>query len=102
MAFSEYVRPDAVLAVEDAQLDARFSKLPIVTGEPYVRFYTGAPLVTPDGLFVGSLSVLDRYPKTLLARQVWQLSQLAGSIVTALEGRRAVQDFVTTPRTAAP
>jgi GAF domain-containing protein len=90
MAFSDHLLPDAVLTVEDAQLDARFANLPIVTGEPYVRFYAGAPLVTPDGLFVGSISVLDRFPKTLLAKQVWQLSQLAQSIVTTLENRRSI------------
>ncbi len=89
MAFCEHLTTDAVLNIEDATLDPRFSSAPIVTGPPFARFYAGAPLLTPDGLLIGSLSVIDRYPKTLLARQAWQLSQLAQGVVSALEARRS-------------
>ncbi len=87
-AFCTHMTPNAVLNIEDAQLDARFALASIVTGPPFARFYAGAPLVTPDGLLIGSLCVIDRTPRTLLARQVWQLSQLARSVVTTLEARR--------------
>ena len=76
------------LVVEDATIDMRFAKSPFVTGEPYIRFYASAPLVTDDGLMIGGLSVIDRLPKTLLTKQVWQLTQLASSVVAALEARR--------------
>jgi GAF domain-containing protein len=89
VAFCEHLTADGVLNVEDASLDPRFSNAPLVTGAPYARFYAGAPLVTPDGLLVGSLSVIDRYPKTLLTRQSWQLLQLANGVVSALEARRS-------------
>lgn len=79
---------DAVMAIEDVSIDARFAQSPLVTGRPHVRFCAGAPLITPDGRRVGSLCVADRSPKTLLIRQVWQLSQLAQGVVAILEARR--------------
>lgn len=88
-SFCEYVGiSDGVVVVEDATLDVRFHDNPLVTGPPFVRFYAGVALVTPDRLRVGSLCVIDNVPKTLLAKQLWQLSQLAESIVLILEKRR--------------
>lgn len=79
---------EGTLVIEDARLDIRVAKSPLVSGPPYVRFYACAPLITPDGLMVGSLSVVDRLPKTLLTKQIWQLDRLAASVVAALEARR--------------
>ena len=79
---------ESVMVVEDASRDVRFAENPLVTGAPFIRFYAGAPLVTPDGLRVGSLCVMDRVAKTLLTRQTWQLTQLAASVTLTLEARR--------------
>jgi GAF domain-containing protein len=79
---------DGILVVEDASIDKRLADNMFVRGEPHVRFYAGAALITPDGIRVGTICVCDRVPKTLLARQEWQLAQLANSIVTTLEARR--------------
>ena len=43
-----------IMVVPDAANDARFADNPLVTGEPHVRFYAGAPLIDPDGRRLGS------------------------------------------------
>ena len=88
IAFCNAITQESVMVIEDATMDPRFAGNPLVTGAPHVRFYAGAPLITPDGLRIGSLCVVDRSPKTMLARQVWQLTQLAQSVVATLEARR--------------
>lgn len=51
--------PEALLIVEDLSQDARFAAHPLVTGEPELRFYAGAPLRDEQGLPVGTLALLD-------------------------------------------
>ncbi|MCQ4281365.1 sensor domain-containing phosphodiesterase [Pseudomonas stutzeri] len=64
----------AILANEpfqvlDATRDARFQDNPLVTGEPGIRFYAGMPLVTPEGLGLGSLCIIDTQPRRAMTPQ---------------------------------
>lgn len=77
--------------VEDAAADPRFSDNPLVTGEFGLRFYAGAPLVTPEGHALGTLCVVDRVPRTLSDRDAETLKGLARAVVTSLELRRAMR-----------
>lgn len=82
--------PDQVMVVPDAQADPRFSSNPLVTGEPHIRFYAGAPLVTPSGEAVGTLCVVDRQPRQPDPAQIEVLDALARQVVVQLELRRAL------------
>ncbi len=77
-----------LLEVADAQADERFAHNPLVTGDPNVRFYAGAPLRTPDGHTLGSLCVIDRKPRHLTNAQRRALASLSRTVMRQLETRR--------------
>jgi diguanylate cyclase (GGDEF)-like protein/PAS domain S-box-containing protein len=82
------VELEAVLIVEDAALDPRFANNPLVTGPPFIRFYAGAPLITPEGHVLGSLCVLDTKPRTLTDTQRELLIVLSRQVMDQLAHRR--------------
>jgi PAS domain S-box-containing protein len=73
-----------VMTVADARTDPRFADNPLVTGEPGIRFYAGAPLTMPGGERLGTLCVIDRAPRQLSDDQKLQLAELAQAVVQAL------------------
>lgn len=58
---------------------------PLVTGPPHIRFYAGAPLVTSNGMRLGSLCVIDKEPRHLDAEQLMVLANFAEVVVREIE-----------------
>ncbi len=74
-----------IYEVQDAWNDLRFIEIPYVVRTPFIRFYTGIPLIAQDGTILGSLCVLDPTPRKLSEQQKNSLQFLADVIVANLE-----------------
>lgn len=84
-------KPGTTMIIPDALEDPRFAQNPLVTGDPYIRFYAGVPLVTPEGHALGTLCVVDRVPRVLTETQLKGLEVLARQVVCLLELRLQVR-----------
>ena len=82
-----------VLVVEDACEDPRFVDNPLVTGDPGIRFYAGAPLRVEGLHSLGTLCVIDRVPRSLSADQLHALTILRDAVVSHLELNRAASEL---------
>lgn len=82
------ISSNKILVVNDALRDQRFVNNPLVTSDPSIRFYAGAPLISPEGHALGSLCVIDRQPRVLSEVQKTALEALARQVVAQLELRR--------------
>lgn len=81
-----------LMIVPDALADDRFAENPLVTADPKIRFYAGAPLKTPDGQTLGTLCVIDRVPRVLSKGQTQALMALSRQVVDQLEFRRHLHE----------
>jgi len=82
-----------VFVIKDTQADARFAANPLVTGNPKIRFYAGAPLVTSDGHALGMICVNDQVPRELSSAQLEALQALSRQVVAQLELRRSTNEL---------
>lgn len=78
---------DDVFEVQDTWLDPRFSDNPLVIGDPRIRYYAGAPLITPEGYRIGSLCLIDHVPRTYSDGQLQHLPTLADQVMGCLVRR---------------
>lgn len=86
-------RTDDLFLVPDAREDDRFAENPFVRRSPHICFYAGIPLVTVEGLPIGTLSVLDDNPRFLDDRQVNALRILARQVMALLELKRRIYEL---------
>jgi diguanylate cyclase (GGDEF)-like protein len=100
LAFCDHaIRRRGVMVVEDARLDIRFRDNPLVTGEPGIRFYAGAPLVTRDGQALGTVCVIDRVPRSFDEDDRETLTDLAAIVMDELELRLANRELAVLAQT---
>jgi signal transduction histidine kinase len=87
------IQGEDVMEVRDAQLDERFRANPLVTSDPNIRFYAGAPLTSPEGYNLGTLCVIDQRPGKLTESQLEVLKILAQQVVDLMELRQANREL---------
>lgn len=87
------VSPEELMIVKDTHRDERFFDNPLVTGAPNIRFYAGAPLITPEGHAVGTLCTIDSKPRKLTPLQKNALAVLSRQIIAQLELRLKIAEL---------
>lgn len=83
-----FIDQQDVVVVSDALADERTRANPVVTSYPYIRFYAGVPLITPEKHVIGTLCVIDYVPREISSQQVEALRALSRQVVSQLELRR--------------
>ena len=88
------IKQTNVFVVPDAALDDRFAGNPLVTGDPRIRFYAGAPLITSDGDAIGTLCVIDKVPWSEFPDHAQEaLRDYAAMVMDWFEADRAVRQL---------
>ncbi|AFZ03011.1 GAF domain-containing protein [Calothrix sp. PCC 6303] len=77
-----------IFIIPDTKEDGRFAQNQLVTGEPYIRFYAGIPLINPEGQALGTLCVIDQKPRELTLEQLEALRTISRQVIKLLELRR--------------
>ncbi|MBD2774485.1 response regulator [Iningainema sp. BLCCT55] len=84
------VHKGQVLIIPDTLADEEFAHSPVVTGEPFVRFYAGIPLIVGSEQAIGTLCVVDRVPREINDQQVEALLAISRLIVKQIELRQDI------------
>lgn len=81
------------MIVPDTQKDPRFRDMALMKGPPFIRFYAGVPLISPEGVAIGALCVIDLEPRLLTSEQLQTLHALARQVMAQLELHKSKIQF---------
>jgi|GEM_PF-860306 len=90
---SQTILKNEVLIIPDTLAEESVATNPLVISEPHVRFYAGAPLISPQGYPLGTICVMDYVPRELNPTQLEVLQALSHQVITKLELRRNLTDL---------
>ena len=79
------IQKSEVLEIKNLAEDPRFKNFSYVKEQPRLRYYLGAPLLSPEGYAIGALCVLDYKEREMPEKQKKQLQILAGEVMARLE-----------------
>ena len=85
------IMQEDLFIVPDAAVDKRFARNPLVLSHPKIRFYAGAPLISPHYHALGTLCVIDRVPRQLTREQKEALRSLSQMVMAQMETRREIK-----------
>jgi PAS domain S-box-containing protein len=93
-SFCQYtIMGDEVYEVPNTLESEHFADNPYVMGGPNIRFYAGAPLISPGGFKMGTICVLDLIPRKLTDLQLSTLKTLARQVIILLELRKQEREL---------
>lgn len=78
---------DEPFVIENALEDERFFDNPLVTDGPKIRFYASVPLITQEGMHLGTLCVVDTKSRKIKEEQISAIKTLAQSVMAHIELR---------------
>ncbi|MEO6131622.1 MAG: GAF domain-containing protein [Saprospiraceae bacterium] len=94
---SSAILSDNIYIVEDARQDPRTIANPLVAGIMGLQFYAAAPLKSKDGYNLGTLCIIDKFPRILDAKETSMLLQLSrivmGQFELKLQSRLLIKDL---------
>lgn len=86
------IKQEDVMVVLNASEDPRFNDNRLVTGDPNIAFYAGAPLIDSDGHALGTICVIDDKAWSSFSERERQiLADLASSVMTEIENVESSQ-----------
>ncbi len=86
--------PSEVLVIPDARLDNIFSDNPLVSGDPNIVFYAGAPLISKNGYPLGTFCIIDFKPRTLSQQDVETLKILSNQVSKLIDLRLSNEELI--------
>jgi GAF domain-containing protein len=81
------VLDDSPTVFDDATKEPCLLANPLVTGAFGLRFYAGAPIITPDGYAIGTACIVDKEPRTLNDKEIELLKYFSQIAMKEVETR---------------